>query len=48
VNYFMNVDKAKRDLGYAPAYDAMAFLKDYKQEMEEDRFADFFREKYGE
>lgn len=48
VNYFMNVDKAKRDLGYAPAFDAMAFLKDYKQEMEEDRFADFFREKYGE
>lgn len=48
VNYFMNVDKAKADLGYQPAYDAMAFLQDYKQEMEDDRFADFFREKYGE
>lgn len=48
VNYFMNVDKAKRDLGYEPAFDAIAFLEDYRSEMEEDRFAGFFREKYGE
>ncbi len=48
VNYYMNVDKAKRDLGYAPRYDAMAFLRDYKQEMEDDRFAGFFKEKYGD
>ena len=48
VNYYMNVDKAKRDLGYLPQYDAMAFLRDYKQEMEDDRFAGFFHEKYGD
>ncbi|MCI9129101.1 MAG: NAD(P)-dependent oxidoreductase [Eggerthellaceae bacterium] len=46
VNYFMNVDKAKAELGYEPAYDALAFLEDYKVEMEQDRFADFFKEKY--
>lgn len=47
VGYFMNVDKAKRDLGYAPAYDAISFLEDYKREMSDDRFAGFFLEKYG-
>lgn len=48
VNYFMNVDKAKKDLGYSPEYDPMRFLEDYKKEMEDDRFAEFFKEKYGE
>lgn len=48
VNYYMNVDKAKVELGYSPEYDPIAFLVDYKKEMEDDRFADFFKEKYGE
>ena len=48
VNYFMNVDKAKRELGYIPRYDCRAFLEDYQREMQENRFAAFFEERYGE
>lgn len=48
VNYYMNVDKAKRELGYVPRFDLYAFLEDYKCEMEKDRFAAFFKERYGE
>lgn len=46
VNYFMNVDKARANLGYEPAYPPIAMLEDYKREMEADRFADFFLERY--
>lgn len=47
VNYFMNVDKAKRQLGYVPQYSPEKLFADYKREMEENRFADFFSERYG-
>ncbi len=46
VNYFMNVDKARANLGYEPAYPPVKMLQDYKAEMEADRFADFFTERY--
>lgn len=46
VNYYMNIDKARNELGYEPQYDPISFLIDYKTEMEQDRFADFFRERY--
>ena len=48
VNYFMNVDKARRELGYSPQYDRRAFLDDYRREMQKSRFAAFFEERYGE
>ena len=48
VNYFMNVDKAKRNLGYAPEF-TLPYLvfEDYKKEMHLNRFASFFEERYG-
>lgn len=46
VNYFMNVDKARKNLGYEPVYTPVKMLQDYKEEMEADRFADFFAERY--
>lgn len=47
VNYFMNVDKARRQLGYEPHFTPLAMLEDYKKEIEENRFAAFFDERYG-
>lgn len=47
VNYFMNVDKARAKLGYKPQYDPATLFADYKQEMNRNRFADFFVERYG-
>ncbi len=48
VNYFMNVDKARENLGYEPEYaTARAMLEDYKKEMELNRFAAFFEERWG-
>ena len=46
VNYCMNVDKARTKLGYEPVYTPVKMLEDYKAEMEADRFADFFTERY--
>ena len=46
VNYYMNVDKARANLGYEPIYTPVKMLEDYKAEMEADRFADFFTERY--
>lgn len=46
VNYCMNVDKARANLGYEPVYTPVKMLEDYKAEMEADRFADFFTERY--
>lgn len=46
VNYYMNVDKARTKLGYEPVYTPVKMLEDYKAEMEADRFADFFTERY--
>lgn len=47
VDYFMNVDKARKNLGYEPEYTPERLFADYKCEMEENRFADFFLERYG-
>lgn len=48
VNYFMNVDKARHNLGYSPSFaDAHQLFEDYKKEMETNRFGDFFQERYG-
>nr|WP_325191444.1 NAD(P)-dependent oxidoreductase [uncultured Selenomonas sp.] len=38
--FCMNVDKAKRELGYAPVYDVRKLFEDYKNEMELNRFAE--------
>lgn len=48
VNYFMNIDKARANLGYEPQFDtAQKMLEDYKNEMEINRFAAFFEERWG-
>lgn len=48
VNYYMNVDKAKQNLGYAPEFASPQLLfEDYKKEMQLNRFASFFEERYG-
>ncbi len=36
--FCMNVDKAKRELGYEPLYDVRKLFEDYKHEMELNRF----------
>ena len=36
--YIMNIDNAKKDLGYQPRYDYLEMLKDIKREKELDRF----------
>lgn len=48
VNYYMNIDKARKNLGYEPQFaSARAMLEDYKREMELNRFAPFFEERWG-
>ena len=47
VNYFMNVDKARRNLGYEPQYGPRELFKDYREEMKLNRFGRFFDERYG-
>ncbi|MBF0406205.1 MAG: NAD(P)-dependent oxidoreductase [Candidatus Riflebacteria bacterium] len=42
VNFCMDIEKARKDLGYEPKYDYISYLEDYKKEMEADRFNDFF------
>lgn len=37
-NSHMNIDKARKLLGYSPKYDYLSYLKDYKKEMKSDRF----------
>ena len=34
----MNIEKARKLLGYEPEYDYIAYLEDYKKEMNSDRF----------
>ena len=34
----MNIEKARKNLGYQPRYDYLSYLKDYQLEMESDRF----------
>lgn len=38
--FCMNVDKAKRELGYEPVYDVRKLFEDYKNEMALNRFAE--------
>lgn len=37
--YIMNIDNAKKELGYEPQYDYMSYLKEMKKEMKLKRFA---------
>ena len=36
--YVMDINPAKKELGYKPKYDYMAFLLDYRKEMQSGRF----------
>ena len=36
--FLMDVDNAKRELGYEPVYDVLALFQNYKEEMEVERF----------
>ncbi len=38
VSFVMDIENARRDLGYEPQYDYLAYLEDYKKEREERRF----------
>lgn len=42
-SFVMDIENARRDLGYEPEYDYIAYLKDYKREMEENRFDGLWR-----
>lgn len=37
-SFVMDIENAKNELGYIPQYDYIAYLEDYKREMEENRF----------
>ena len=37
-DFVMDIQNAKDDLGYKPQYDYIAYLEDYKREMELNRF----------
>ena len=41
--YIMNIDNAKKDLGYIPEYDYEKYLNEFKKEMKLDRFKDLRR-----
>ncbi|MBY4796992.1 NAD(P)-dependent oxidoreductase [Collinsella sp. AGMB00827] len=48
VNYFMNVDKARKQLGYKPIFTTPELVfEDYQREMQINRFAAYFQERYG-
>ena len=48
VNYYMNVDKARKNLGYDPVFVTPELVfEDYKKELEQNRFSRFFEERYG-
>lgn len=38
VDFIMDIENARRELGYEPKYDYLAYLEDYKKEMNSDRF----------
>lgn len=38
INYLMDISKTQEELGYIPQYDYISYLKDYKKEMESNRF----------
>ena len=37
-SFVMDIESARRDLGYEPQYDYISYLEDYKREMEQNRF----------
>ena len=37
-SFVMDIENARRDLGYEPQYDYISYLEDYKREMEANRF----------
>lgn len=37
-SFVMDIEPARKDLGYEPEYDYIAYLEDYKREMEQNRF----------
>ena len=37
-SFVMDIENARQDLGYEPQYDYIAYLEDYKREMEQNRF----------
>ncbi|MFC5711444.1 NAD-dependent epimerase/dehydratase family protein [Thalassorhabdus alkalitolerans] len=39
-SYVIDITKAKQELGYNPRYDYISYLKDFKKEMELDRYKD--------
>ena len=41
-SFVMDIENAKLDLGYEPKYDYISYLKDFKKEMELDRFKDLW------
>ena len=40
----MDIENAKRDLGYEPRYSYIDYLRDFKIEMQKNRFADLWDE----
>lgn len=38
MQYIMNIDNAKKELGYSPKYMYLDYLRDYKEEMKSNRF----------
>ena len=43
-SYLMDIENAKRDLGYEPRYSYIDYLRDFKIEMQKNRFADLWDE----
>lgn len=41
-SFIMDIENARADLGYNPQFDYMNYLKDFKKEMESDRFAELW------
>lgn len=44
-SFVMDIDNAKKDLGYSPQYDYMTYLRDYKEEMKRKRFDSLWAKK---
>ena len=42
-SFVMDIDNARRDLGYEPEYTYIKYLEDYKKEQELNRFAELWR-----
>ena len=43
MQYVMDIENAKQELGYQPRYDYIGYLRDYKLEMELKRFDEAFQ-----